>query len=172
MPKPQVYIGYFPKTEKYANKDTLQLLEGQNRALRIGDWRILNPVDREKQIELTFSVDPLSGEQLKNVGYRLCYGFRQVHIRQRSKHSAEAEIAQDVTKPVPAKVSQKSLDSQELPTCSKSLTPTILASEEQSSKAAGSNMAALTPDASAATPERPTTRSLGRINKARVPGGP
>ncbi|KAM8702160.1 hypothetical protein ACLKA7_000899 [Drosophila subpalustris] len=46
MPKPQVYIGHFPKTEKYSNEDILQLLEGQNSAPWLGDWRILNRVDR------------------------------------------------------------------------------------------------------------------------------
>ncbi|KAL7742858.1 hypothetical protein ACLKA6_016225 [Drosophila palustris] len=112
-------MGY-PKA-LFSTKELSKLLEGQNRALRIGDWRILNRVDKGKQIELTFSVDPLSDEQLKSVGYRLCYGFRQVHIRQRSKHSAEAKNAPATTKPVPAKVAQKSLDSQELPTCSNSL---------------------------------------------------
>ncbi|KAM8714838.1 hypothetical protein ACLKA7_001241 [Drosophila subpalustris] len=96
MPKPQVYIGYFPKTEKYFNEDILQLLEGQNRALCIGDWRILNRVDRGKQIELTFSVDPLSDEQLKSVG-------------------AEAKNAPAVAMPVSGKAAQTSLDSQELP---------------------------------------------------------
>ncbi|KAL7723868.1 hypothetical protein ACLKA6_002191 [Drosophila palustris] len=77
MPKPQVYIGHFPKTEKYSNEDILQLLEGQNSALRTGDWRILNRVERGKQIELTFAVDPNSDEKLKSVGHRLCYGFGQ-----------------------------------------------------------------------------------------------
>ncbi|KAL7735690.1 hypothetical protein ACLKA6_002567 [Drosophila palustris] len=77
MPKPQVYIGHFPKTEKYSNEDILQLLEGQNSALRTGDWRILNRGERGKQIELTFAVDPNSDEKLKSVGHRLCYGFGQ-----------------------------------------------------------------------------------------------
>ncbi|KAM8714846.1 hypothetical protein ACLKA7_001249 [Drosophila subpalustris] len=166
MPKPQVYIGYFPKTEKYSNEDILQLLEGQNRALRIGDWRILNRVDRGKQIELTFSVDPLSDEQLKSVGYRLCYGFGQVHIRQRSKHSAEAKNAPAVAMPVSGKEAQTSLDSLELPTCSKSLTPTTCSSGEQSSEAAGSNMAAPTPNA--ATTERPTV-SAPQVARLRPP---
>ncbi|KAL7725566.1 hypothetical protein ACLKA6_003186 [Drosophila palustris] len=116
MPKPQVYIGYFPKTEKYSNEDILQLLEGQNRALRIGDWRILNRVDRGN--------------------------FGQVHIKQKSKHSAEAKNAPAVAMPVSGKVAQTSLDSLELPTCSNSLTPTTRSSEDQSSEAAGSNMAA------------------------------
>ncbi|KAL7724221.1 hypothetical protein ACLKA6_020027 [Drosophila palustris] len=133
MPKPQVYIGYFPKTEKYSNEDILQLLEGQNRALRIEDWRILNRVDRGK----------------------LCYGFGQVHMKQKSKHSAEVKNAPAVAMPVSGKVAQTSLDSLELPTCSNSLTPTTRSSEDQSSEAAGSNMAAPSPNA--ATTERPTT---------------
>ncbi|KAM8702584.1 hypothetical protein ACLKA7_001920 [Drosophila subpalustris] len=166
MPKPQVYIGYFPKTEKYSNEDILQLLEGQNRALRIGDWRILNRVDRGKQIELTFSVDPLSDEQLQSVGYRLCYGFGQVHIRQRSKHSAEAKNAPAVAMPVSGKEAQTALDSLELPTCSNSLTPTTCSSGEQSSEAAGSNMAAPTPNA--ATTERPTV-SAPQVARLRPP---
>ncbi|KAM8718722.1 hypothetical protein ACLKA7_001437 [Drosophila subpalustris] len=140
--------------------------EGQNCALRIGDWRIINRVDRGKQIELTFSVDPLSDEQLKSVGYRLCYGFGQVHIRQRSKHSAEAKNAPAVGMPVPGKVAQPSLDSQELPTCSNSLTTTTRSSEEQSSEAAGSNMAAPTPNA--ATTQRPMT-SAPQVTRLRPP---
>ncbi|KAM8702142.1 hypothetical protein ACLKA7_005586 [Drosophila subpalustris] len=151
MPKPQVYIGYFPKTEKYSNEDILQLLEGQNRALRIGDWRILNRVDRGKQIELTFSVDPLSDEQLKSVG---------------SKHSAEAKNAPAVAMPVSGKVAQTSLDSLEQPTCSNSLAPTTRSSEEQSSKAAGRNMAAPTPNA--APTERPTA-SAPQVARLRPP---
>ncbi|KAM8702662.1 hypothetical protein ACLKA7_000792 [Drosophila subpalustris] len=123
-------------------------------------------MNRGKQIELTFSVDPLSDEQLKSVGYRLCYGFGQVHIRQRSKHSAEAKNAPAVAMPVSGKVAQTSLDSQELPTCSNSLTPTTRSSEEQSSEAARSNMAAPTPNA--ATTERPTT-SAPQVARLRPP---
>ncbi|KAL7735695.1 hypothetical protein ACLKA6_002572 [Drosophila palustris] len=115
MPKPQVYIGHFPKTEKYSNEDILQLLEGQNSALRTGDWRILNRVERGKQIELTFAVDPNSDEKLKSVGHRLCYGFGQVIVRQRGKHSAEAKDAPTATAPVPAKTAQTPVLSQEVP---------------------------------------------------------
>ncbi|KAM8702402.1 hypothetical protein ACLKA7_007733 [Drosophila subpalustris] len=155
MPKPQVYIGHFPKTEKYSNEDILQLLEGQNSALRTGDWRILNRVDRGKQIELTFAVDPNSDEKLKSVGHRLCYGFGQVTVRQRSKHSAEAKDAPTATVPVPAKTAQTPVLSQEVPSCSKSLTPTTRSGEEQSLEAASSTMAAPTANAYVATTERP-----------------
>ncbi|KAL7728465.1 hypothetical protein ACLKA6_005220 [Drosophila palustris] len=155
MPKPQVYIGHFPKTEKYSNEDILQLLEGQNSALRTGDWRILNRVDRGKQIELTFAVDPNSDEKLKSVGHRLCYGFGQVIVRQRSKHSAEAKDAPTATAPVPAKTAQTPVLSQEVPSCSKSLTPTTRSGEVQSLEAASSTMAAPTANASVATTERP-----------------
>ncbi|KAM8715607.1 hypothetical protein ACLKA7_002627 [Drosophila subpalustris] len=140
MPKPQVYIGYFPKTEKYSNEDILQLLEGQNRALRIGDWRILNRVDRGKQIELPFSVDPLLDEQLKS---------RRGEERPRCGHAC-------VWQGSPL----------ELPTCSNSLTPTTRSSEEQSSEAAGSNMAA--PTSNAATTERPTS-SAPQVARLRPP---
>ncbi|KAM8718854.1 hypothetical protein ACLKA7_001546 [Drosophila subpalustris] len=46
MPRPQIYVGYFAKTEKCSNEDILQLLKGQNRIGRIGDWRTLNRVER------------------------------------------------------------------------------------------------------------------------------
>ncbi|KAL7723772.1 hypothetical protein ACLKA6_016426 [Drosophila palustris] len=168
MPKPQVYIGHFPKTEKYSNEDILQLLEGQNSALRTGDWRILNRVDRGKQIELTFAVDPNSDEKLKSVGHRLCYGFGQVTVRQRSKHSAEAKDAPTATAPVPAKTAQTPVLSQEVPSCSKSLTPTTRSGEEQSLEAASSTMAAPPANASAATTERPAT-SAPQVARLRPP---
>ncbi|KAM8701915.1 hypothetical protein ACLKA7_005225 [Drosophila subpalustris] len=72
MPRPQIYVGYFPKTEKCSNEDILQLLEGQNSALRIGDWRTLNRVERGKHVELTLSVDPVFDDLL-------CYGFGLVN---------------------------------------------------------------------------------------------
>ncbi|KAM8707607.1 hypothetical protein ACLKA7_014698 [Drosophila subpalustris] len=168
MPKPQVYIGHFPKTEKYSNEDILQLLEGQNSALRTGDWRILNRVDRGKHIELTFAVDPNSDEKLKSVGHRLCYGFGQVIVRQRSKHSAEAKHAPTATAPVPAKTAQTPVLSQEVPSCSKSLTPTTRSGEEQSLEAASSTMAAQTANASVATTERPAT-SAPQVARLRPP---
>ncbi|KAL7724783.1 hypothetical protein ACLKA6_012848 [Drosophila palustris] len=83
-----------------------------------GDWRILNRVERGKQIELTFAVDPNSDKKLKSVGHRLCYGFGQVIVRQRSKHSAEAKDAPTATAPVPAKTAQTPVLSQEVPSCS------------------------------------------------------
>ncbi|KAM8713963.1 hypothetical protein ACLKA7_001516 [Drosophila subpalustris] len=168
MPKPQVYIGHFPKTEKYSNEDILQLLEGQNSALRTGDWRILNRVDRGKHIELTFAVDPNSDEKLKSVGHRLCYGFGQVIVRQRSKHSAEAKHAPTATAPVPANTAQTPVLSQEVPSCSKSLTPTTRSGEEQSLEAASSTMAAPTANASVATTERPAT-SAPQVARLRPP---
>ncbi|KAL7723914.1 hypothetical protein ACLKA6_014508 [Drosophila palustris] len=151
MPKPQVYIGSSKgKIVPYASGT--------------GGYSIV--WTGGKQIELTFSVDPLSDEQLKSVGYRLCYGFGQVHIRQRSKHSAEAKNAPAVAMPVSGKEAQTSLDSLELPTCSNSLTPTTCSSGEQSSEAAGSNMAAPTPNA--ATTERPTV-SAPQVARLRPP---
>ncbi|KAL7724938.1 hypothetical protein ACLKA6_007542 [Drosophila palustris] len=151
MPKPQVYIG--------SSKGKIVPCESGT-----GGYSIV--WTGGKQIELTFSVDPLSDEQLKSVGYRLCYGFGQVHIRQRSKHSAETKNAPAVAMPVSGKVAQMSLDSQELPTCSNSLTPTTRSSEEQSSVAAGSNMAA--PPPNAATTERPTS-SAPQVARLRPP---
>ncbi|KAL7725119.1 hypothetical protein ACLKA6_000432, partial [Drosophila palustris] len=142
-----------------------KLLEGQNSALRTGDWRILNRVERGKQIELTFAVDPNSDEKLKSVGHRLCYGFGQVIVRQRSKHSAEAKDAPTATAPVPAKTAQTPILSQEVPSCSKSLTPTTRSGEEQSLEAASSTMAAPTANASVATTERPAHhRSPGCVH--------
>ncbi|KAM8703179.1 hypothetical protein ACLKA7_007888 [Drosophila subpalustris] len=38
---------------------------------------------------LTFSVDPTSDDLLKSLGYKMFYGFGSVHVRQRSRHSAE-----------------------------------------------------------------------------------
>ncbi|KAM8701574.1 hypothetical protein ACLKA7_011570 [Drosophila subpalustris] len=68
--------------------------------------------------------------------------------------------------PVSGKVAQTSLDSLELPTCSNSLTPTTRSSGEQASEAAGSNMAAPTPNA--ATTERPTA-SAPQVARLRPP---
>ncbi|KAL7725068.1 hypothetical protein ACLKA6_010342 [Drosophila palustris] len=143
MPRPQIYVGYFPKTEKHSNEDILQLLEGQNRTLRIGDWRVLNRVDRGKHIELTFSVDPTSDVQLKSLG-----------------HSAEVNDTTAASAPETAPTAQTPADSQELPRCSSSSAPSS-APEEQTTIAASSKMAGQSTSAKAA--ERMRSPLHGRL---------
>ncbi|KAL7726498.1 hypothetical protein ACLKA6_001120 [Drosophila palustris] len=140
MPRSQIYVGYFPKTEKCSNEDILQLLEGQNSALRIGDWRTLNRVERGKHVELTLSVDPVSDDLLKSQGYTLCYGFGLVNVRPKNRHSVGEA-------------------SQELPCCSNSIAPSSNTPEEEKEKAGGSTLEGLLTSAKAAKMERPATNT-------------
>ncbi|KAM8714098.1 hypothetical protein ACLKA7_014276 [Drosophila subpalustris] len=156
MPRPQRYVGYFPKTEKHSNEDILQLLEGQNRALRIGDWRVLNRVDRGKHIELTFSVDPTSDDLLKSQKYMLSYGFGSVYVRQRSRHSLEVKDSSAVSEPDCASATQTPAVSLELPSCSNSSASSSNTPEEQQTEAASSTMAGPSTSAKAANKERPS----------------
>ncbi|KAL7725781.1 hypothetical protein ACLKA6_017611 [Drosophila palustris] len=138
MPRPQIYVGYFPKTEKCSNEDILQLLEGQNSALRIGDWRTLNRVERGKHVELTLSVDPVSDDLLKSQGYTLCYGFGLVNVRPKNRHSVGVKDTAAEPEPGTASTTQVQEASQELPCCSNSIAPSSNTPEEEKEKAGGS----------------------------------
>ncbi|KAL7724596.1 hypothetical protein ACLKA6_010173 [Drosophila palustris] len=159
MPRPQIYVGYFPKTEKCSNEDILQLLEGQNSALRIGDWRTLNRVERGKHVELTLSVDPVSDDLLKSQGYTLCYGFGLVNVRPKNRHSVGVKDTAAEPEPGTASTTQVQEASQELPCCSNSIAPSSNTPEEEKEKAGGSTLEGLMTSAKAAKMERPATNA-------------
>ncbi|KAL7726469.1 hypothetical protein ACLKA6_001091 [Drosophila palustris] len=159
MPRPQIYVGYFPKTEKCSNEDILQLLEGQNSALRIGDWRTLNRVERGKHVELTLSVDPVSDDLLKSQGYTLCYGFGLVNVRPKNRHSVGVKDTAAEPEPGTASTTQVQEASQELPCCSNSIAPSSNTPEEEKEKAGGSTLEGLLTSAKAAKMERPATNT-------------
>ncbi|KAL7724948.1 hypothetical protein ACLKA6_002312 [Drosophila palustris] len=159
MPRPQIYVGYFPKTEKCSNEDILQLLEGKNSALRIGDWRTLNRVERKKHVELTLSVDPVSDDLLKSQGYTLCYGFGLVNVRPKNRHSVGVKDTAAEPEPGTASTTQVQEDSQELPCCSNSIAPSSNTPEEEKKKAGGSTLEGLLASAKAAKMERPATNT-------------
>ncbi|KAM8714859.1 hypothetical protein ACLKA7_001982 [Drosophila subpalustris] len=159
MPRPQIYVGYFPKTEKCSNEDILQLLEGQNSALRIGDWRTLNRVERGKHVELTLSVDPVSDDLLKSQGYTLCYGFGLVNVRPKNRHSVGVKDTTAEPEPGTASTTQVQEASQELPCCSNSIAPSSNTPEEKKEKAGGSTLEGLMTSAKAAKMERPATNA-------------
>ncbi|KAL7731935.1 hypothetical protein ACLKA6_016985 [Drosophila palustris] len=159
MPRPQIYVGYFPKTEKCSNEDILQLLEGQNSALRIGDWRTLNRVERGKHVELTLSVDPVSVDLLKSQGYTLCYGFGLVNVRPKNRHSVGVKDTAAEPEPGTASTTQVQEASQELPCCSNSIAPSSNTPVEEKEKAGGSTLEDLMTSAKAAKMERPATKA-------------
>ncbi|KAL7726559.1 hypothetical protein ACLKA6_010424 [Drosophila palustris] len=159
MPRPQIYVGYFPKTEKCSNEDILQLLEGQNSALRIGDWRTLNRVERGKHVELTLSVDPVSDDLLKSQGYTLCYGFGLVNVRPKNRHSVGVKDTAAEPEPGTASTTQVQEASQELPCCSNSIAPSSNTPEVEKEKAGGSTLEGLMTSAKAAKMERPATNA-------------
>ncbi|KAM8718733.1 hypothetical protein ACLKA7_001446 [Drosophila subpalustris] len=113
---------------------------GQNRALRIGDWRVLIRVGRGKNIELTVFVDPTKYDLLKSLGHILCYGFGSVHVSQGSRHSVEVNESTAASNPETALTAQTPAIIQESTTCSNSSAPNSNTSEEQTSDAAGSKM--------------------------------
>ncbi|KAL7724910.1 hypothetical protein ACLKA6_020046 [Drosophila palustris] len=159
MPRPQIYVGYFPKTEKCSNEDILQLLEGQNSALRIGDWRTLNRVERGKHVELTLSVDPVSDDQMKSQGYTLCYGFGLVNVRPKNRHSVGVKDTAAEPEPGTASTTQMQEASQELPCCSNRIAPSSNTPEVEKEKAGGSTLEGLMTSAKAAKMERPATNA-------------
>ncbi|KAL7726069.1 hypothetical protein ACLKA6_008527 [Drosophila palustris] len=159
MPRPRIYVGYFPKTEKCSNEDILQLLEGQNRALRIGDWRTLNRAERGKHVELTLSVDPVSDDLLKSQGYTLCYGFGLVNVRPKNRHSVGVKDTAAEPEPGTASTTQVQEVSQELPCCSNSIAPSSNTQEEEKEKTVGSTLEGPSTSAKAAKMERPATNA-------------
>ncbi|KAM8718628.1 hypothetical protein ACLKA7_001353 [Drosophila subpalustris] len=135
------------------------LRPGQNSALRIGDWRILNRVERGKHVELTLSVEPVSDDLLKSQGYTLCYGFGLVNVRPRNRQSVGVKDTAAEPEPGTASTTQVQEASQELPCCSNSIAPRSNTPEEEKEKAGGSTLEGLLTSAKAAKMERPATNT-------------
>lgn len=85
VPKPSVYVGYFPEPSTTPVDSILGLVEGQNEGLRVGSWRVLNRVQKGPTTELTLAVDPHSAETLDRLGYLVNYGYGRVRIHKKGR---------------------------------------------------------------------------------------
>jgi len=94
VPRPQIFIGYFPEKNTESNESILDLVEGQNNGLRVGDWRVLHRTHRGATIELTIAVDPISAKKIAESSYQVNYGFGRAKLHPKTKtvdkRSAEA----------------------------------------------------------------------------------
>lgn len=80
MPKPTVYVGYFPEPASTSVDRILILAGGHNFDLRVGRWRTLNRVQRRPTTELTLAVDPFYTEALHELGSLISCGYGKVTI--------------------------------------------------------------------------------------------
>ncbi|KAM8701996.1 hypothetical protein ACLKA7_005517 [Drosophila subpalustris] len=149
VPKLKLWIGAqieieFPKTEKYSNEDILQLLEGLNRALRIGDWRL---------------EDTQPDDLLKSQGYALCYGFGLVNVRPKNRYSVGVKDTAAEPGPGTASTTQVQEASQELPCRSNSIAPSSNTPDEEKEKTVGSTLEGPSTRIKAAKMDRPATNA-------------
>ncbi|XP_036325022.1 uncharacterized protein LOC118738206 [Rhagoletis pomonella] len=91
VPKPSVYVGYFPEPSTTPVDSILGLVEGQNEGLRVGSWRVLNRVQKGPTTGLTLAVDPHSAETLDRLGYLVNYGYGRVRIHKKGKTTESSD---------------------------------------------------------------------------------
>lgn len=89
--RPQIYIGYFSETPSTSNESILSLVEGQNLGLQVGDWRVLQRVQKGSKIELTIAMDPISAKSLDEREHRINYGFGKAKIHPKAKTAAKPQ---------------------------------------------------------------------------------
>lgn len=91
VPRPQIFIGYFPEKSTASNDAITSLIQGQNEGLRVGDWRLLNRAHKGATVELTFAVDPISAKAIVDRGYTVFYGFGCAKFRPKNRQRPTEE---------------------------------------------------------------------------------
>lgn len=84
IPRPEILIGFFPRSAGDSNDGILALLESQNDGLIVDAWRILqrNTINQQ-HVELIFTVDGVSMNSIKNCEFMLDFKFGNAQIRKK-----------------------------------------------------------------------------------------
>lgn len=93
IPRPEILVGFFPRSEQDSNEEILAFIESQNEDLIVDAWRILKRYTvKQHHVELIFTVDAVSMKSLENCKFIIDYKFGVAYIR---KRNSKAEVIED-----------------------------------------------------------------------------
>lgn len=86
IPRPEILVGFFPRSEKDSNEEILAFVESQNEGLVVDTWRILKRYTvKQHHVELFFTVDAVSMRSLEDCKFTIDYKFGVAYIRKRNQ---------------------------------------------------------------------------------------
>nr|XP_017095369.2 uncharacterized protein LOC108124271 [Drosophila bipectinata] len=82
IPKTEVFVGYFPIGQCGDDPDViLALLGGQNKGLRVSDWRVYHRKPKGAAgVQMAIALDPQSAAQVRHMDYRLSFSFGEITL--------------------------------------------------------------------------------------------
>lgn len=92
IPRPEVLVGFFPRSEQDTNDEILTFVESQNEGLVVDAWRVLKRyVVKQHHVELVFTVDDVSLKSLENCKFTIDYKFGVAYLRKRNSKAEGTE---------------------------------------------------------------------------------
>nr|XP_029734587.1 uncharacterized protein LOC109403392 [Aedes albopictus] len=107
IPRPEILVGFFPRSEQDSNEEILTYVESQNEGLVVDAWRILKRYTvKQYHVELVFTVDAVSMRSLEDCKFTIDYKFGVAYIRKRnpkteSSEGDQTEGANDINEELP-----------------------------------------------------------------------
>lgn len=85
IPRPEILIGFFPRSVEDTNEDILAFVEGQNEGLMVDTWKILKRYTvKQNHVELVFTVDDVSMKTLEKCDFTVDYKFGVAYLRKKA----------------------------------------------------------------------------------------
>jgi len=77
----EVLIGFFPNSLGDTSEKIMDYIAAQNEGIDISKWNLLSRHTDQNLVNMSFTVDPTSFQNLKNWGYKINYKFGQVQMK-------------------------------------------------------------------------------------------
>lgn len=85
IPKPELIVGFFPRSAEDSTDDILGFVESQNEGLLVDSWMIQKRYTvKQHHVELVFTVDAVSMETLEKCQFTVDYKFGVAYLRKKA----------------------------------------------------------------------------------------